>query len=123
MIISREYIPFRELVTKHDKAGALFTKLCKEAYPGDRWVEAYLTLCDYALYQREMGWAFRGIGKLIDGFRELDEEDPYDTGYEIKDAESADILWHHEGTMTLLLRTGAHDGNEIVGIMDVKIDK
>lgn len=120
MIISREYIPFRELISKHDKAGELFTALCKESYPEDMWARVYLELSDYALYQREMSWAFRKIRQLIEGFQKLDEEDPYDTGYDMEDARTADILWSGEGTMTLLLRTGADNGNNIVGIKEVK---
>ena len=121
MIVKREYIPFRELILHRDKAGKLFTKLCKKAYPADMWEEAYIHLLDYALYQRDMGWAFHGIGDLIDGFRMLDEEEPYDTGYEIRDAQTADILYCDEKEMTLLLRTGESDEKNIVGIIKVPI--
>ena len=119
MIVSREYIPFRTLIDNYDKGGALFTKLCKKAYPKDMWERAYLQLSDYALYEREMSWAFHGIGDLIEGFRKLDESDPYETGYDIHDARTADILWRSENSMTLLLRAGAEKGNAIVGVIEV----
>lgn len=119
MVIRREYIPFKTLVTRHDRGGELFTRLCKENYPKDVWNVAYLTLSDYALYQRDMGWGFRRMGDLIEGFQKLDEEDPYETGYGLSDARTADVIWRNESTMILLLRTGAEDGNAIVGAIEV----
>ena len=119
MIVSREYIPFRELIEKSDKGGTLFIKLCKKAYPAGEWARAFLVLSEYALYQREMSWAFHGLGDLIDGFQKLDLEDPYDTGYELNDARTADILWQDENSMTLLLRTGEERGKDIVGVIEV----
>ena len=119
MIISREYIPFRTLIDKYDKGGELFIKLCKEAYPKDMWERAYLQLSDFALYQREMEWGFHKIADLVEGFRELDESEPYDTGYDLHDAQTADILWSSETTMTLLLRTGEAQGREIVGLIEI----
>ena len=118
MIISREYIPFKTLVTERDKGGELFTRLCKEAYPEDMWNVAYLMLGDYALYQREMEWGFRRMRDLIEGFRKLDEEDPYETGYDLKDAHTADVIWRDENTMMFLLRTSAERGHAIVGIVE-----
>lgn len=121
MIVSREYIPFRKLIFCHDKGGELFTKLCQKAYPSYLWAEAYLMLSEYALYQREMDWAFHGIEKLIDGFRELDEKEPYETGYDLHDADTADILWQDETSMKLLLRTRKRGSNEIVGVIEVPL--
>lgn len=120
MIISREYIPFRELISRHDKAAELFVKLSKKAYPADMWAQCFLDLSDYALYQREMSWAFRGIADLIEGFRKLDEEYPYDTGYELQDARSAEVIWRKENTMALL-RTDADEGNNIVGLIEIPL--
>lgn len=119
MIVSREYVPFRKLISQHDKAADLFIKLSKKSYPADMWAQCFLDLCDYALYQREMGWAFRGIRELIDGFRKLDEEDPYDTGYELEEAVSAEVLQIDGSTMKLLLRTSEEQGSELVGVITV----
>lgn len=119
MIVSREYIPFRTLISQHDKAADLFIKLSKKSYPADMWAQCFLDLSDYALYQRQMEWAFRGIKELIDGFRKLDEEDPYDTGYELEDAASAEVLRVDGNEMKLLLRTSEEQGSEIVGVITV----
>ena len=54
MIVRREFIPFRTLISNHDSGGDLFIKLCKKAYPEDMWEHCFLMLNDYALYQREM---------------------------------------------------------------------
>lgn len=121
MIIRREYVPFRELILRRDKGGKLFTKLCKKAYPADMWEEAYIHLIDYALYQRDMGWAFRGIRDLIEGFEKLDEEEPYETGYEISDAHTAEIIWCNETNMTLLLRSGKPKEGNVVGVIKVPL--
>lgn len=120
MIVSREYVPFRKLISRHDKAGDLFIKLSKKAYPADMWEQCFLDLCDYSLYQREMEWAFCGIGKLIEGFQKIDEDDPYDTGYELEDAATADIIGIDGNTITLLLRTSADRGNDLVGVITVE---
>ena len=119
MIISREYIPFRTLIDKHDKGGDLFIKLCKKAYPKDMWERAYLQLSDFSLYQREMEWGFHKIVDLIEGFHKLDENEPYDTGYDLHDAQTADILWSSENSMMLLLRTGETQGRKIVGLIEI----
>lgn len=66
-----------------------------------------------------MDWAFRGIGDLVEGFRKLDQEDPYETGYNLQDARTADVLWKSENSMTLLLRSGDADGRQIVGVIEV----
>lgn len=119
MVVSREYVPFRELISQHDKAADLFIKLSKKSYPADMWAQCFLDLCDYALYQRQMEWAFCGIRELIDGFRKLDEEDPYDTGYELDDAATAEVLCVDGNTMKLLLRTCEEQGSKLVGVITV----
>ena len=121
MIIRRYYIPFRDLITSEDKGGDLFIKLCKKAYPAHMWERAFLSLSNFALYEREQGWAFHGIEKLIEGFRKLDKEDPYDTVFTLEDARSADILTKDGNTLTLLLRTGEFHNNDIVGLVKVDI--
>ena len=119
MIISREYIPFRDLIASDDKGGDLFIELCKKAYPAGMWERAFLSLSNFALYEREQWWAFHGIEKLIEGFRQLDKEDPYDTVFTLENAKSADILFKDGNTMTLLLRTGELHNNDIVGLITV----
>ena len=119
MIVSREYIPFRTLIEKYDQGGELFIKLSKKAYPAYMWEQCFLQLSDFSLYQREMAWAFRGIQDLIEGFQKLDQEDPYETGYDLQDARTADILWENKNTLMLLLRTGEERGREIVGVIEV----
>ena len=121
MIIGREYVTFKELILREDKGGKLFTKLCKKSYPPDMWEKAYIMLSDYALYQRDMGWAFCKIRELIEGFEKLDKEEPYETGYEMCDARSADILWCNENEIKLLLRTGTPEEGHVVGIIKVQV--
>lgn len=119
MIISREFVPFRTLIESCDKGGELFVEICKKTYPEEQWGCALLRLSGFSLYQRDMSWGFRGIGELIDGFCKLDESDPYETGYDLNDARTADILWCDEGSMTLLLRAGDNEGKAIVGMVEV----
>ena len=122
MIVSREYIPFRTLIEQYDKGGELFIKLCKKSYPRNMWERAYLWLADYALYQREMEWGFSGICELIEGFHKLDQDDPYETGYDLNQACTAEIIQMNEHTMTLLLYTGEENKKAIVGVIEVPIN-
>ena len=119
MIISREYVTFRRLIESGDKGGKLFEKLLKKAYPEDMWDEARKMLLDQCLYQREMGWAFRGIGKLIEGFQKLDEESPYDNGYAMEDIWDAEVLYNEDGVVTLLLFNGRNADREIVKVAQI----
>ena len=56
---------------------------------------------------------------MIGGFHALDESAPYETGYNLHDAKTADILWSGDNSMTLLLRASDAENNAIVGVIEV----
>ena len=119
MIISREFVPFRRLVECGDKGGILFQKLCKKVYPEDMVEEAYRFLLDRSLYQREMEWGFRGIGELIEGFRKLDEKEPYDNGYSFDDVWGSELYRKYDDKAIILLLTGMDEKSEVVRVIEI----
>lgn len=119
MIVKREFIPFRTLLLRHDPAGLLFKELVKKAYPEDMWDEVLLGLSNYALYQRDMSWGFRGIGALIDGFNQLDIDEPYDTGYALCRARHSEIIYCDDNKIKILLKTDHTANADIVGLIEV----
>lgn len=121
MIISREYVTFKRLVEQNDSGGKLFMELLRKTYPKERWDEAYKMLKNYCLYQREMEWGFRNIRELIDGFKKLDTEEPYDNRYAPEDIWSAEVLQNDGGTITLLFTTSTKKNREIVAVKQIKI--
>lgn len=121
MIISREYVTFKRLVEQNDPGGKLFIELLQETYPQERWNEAYNMLKDHCLYQREMEWGFRNIRKLIDGFKKLDQNTPYDNGYRSEDIWSAEVLHNSNGTITLLFTPAKCKQYEIIAVKRIKV--
>lgn len=121
MIISREYVKFKHLVDQNDPGGKLFMKLLQKTYPKERWNEAYTMLKNYCLYQREMEWGFRNIGELIEGFKKIDNEEPYDNGYSSEDIWAAEVLRHDGDTITLLLTTAPKKNRKIVAVKQIKL--
>ena len=121
MKISREYVTFKRLVEQNDPGGKLFMELLQKTYPKDRWDEAYDMLKNRCLYQREMEWGFHNIRKLIDGFRKIDMDDPYDNGCTPEDIWGAEVLRNEGDTITLLLTTHSKKSREIVLVKQIKI--
>ena len=119
MIVSREYVPFKVLILGGDKGGELFTTLLKKSYPSEVWEQVYLQLTEFSLYERDMDWSFYHIGELLEGFRKLDQEEPYDTGYSLQDSQTAEVLEVDEKTIKLLLRTGKEQNQSIIGVIEV----
>lgn len=106
MIISREYVSFWQLINRDPDAKDIFMKSFDDSYSDmdvERREEWFCLLTQQCLYQREMGWCFNGIGDVIDGFRRLDEEKPYDNGFTYEDVKRVDIWnWDPDG-LTLAL--------------------
>lgn len=119
MIISREYVTFRRLVDSKDPAGQLFMELFHKSYPRERWDEIFEMLQDQCLYQREMGWAFSGIGKLIEGFKELDQSTPYDNGLTLADTTDSEVMWCDENSATIHLVQNAWGVKTIIKVVKI----
>lgn len=120
MKIAREYVTFRKLVESNDPGGKFFMECLHESYPENLWNEAYNMLADLCLYQREMEWGFHGIGRLINGFKKIDKESPYDNGYSSEHIWNAEVLDNDGKTLTLLLTTHPSIGKEIIAVKKVK---
>lgn len=94
MIVKREFVSFKDIID-FDPAGAKV--FLDTFYPQDtverranlfmHFTSANTRLCD-----REMGWAYYDIRKLIDEFERLDKECPYDTPYSMDDIYSAELI-------------------------------
>ena len=119
MIIKREFVTFRRLIESNDPGGKLFMDLFRKSYPEDMWDEVYRILIDQCLYQREMGWAFHGIGELIDGFTKLDQEQPYDNGFTLNDVWTGEVLYRDDASVTMLLINNAMGQKSIVKVVEI----
>ena len=93
MQISREYVTFKRLIEQNDSGGRLFMELLRKTYPKEDWDNAYDMLKNFCLYQREMEWGFHNILNLIEGFKKIDIEEPYDNGYSTEDIRAVEILY------------------------------
>jgi len=116
MIIKREYVTFDYLIRSNDPGGKLFIECVQESFSEDgkkRQDEIIALLSPYCLFQREMSWAMSSIGKLIDGFKKLDKEKPFDNGCTLEDVNDVDIIWKDETSITLHLMHRKH-GNECI---------
>ena len=66
-----------------------------------------------------MGWAMSEIGSLIDGFTNLDKNDPYDNGLGLEDVNKVEITDKDESGITLQLVSSCNDWSEIVKVVKV----
>lgn len=113
MIISREYVTFRQLLNFGDEAGKFFVEMLHESYPENLWDSAFDSLADLCLYQRNMDWAFYKIGDVIDKFAELDENAPFDNGCSYEDINDFEIEFQDEHYIKYHLISN-HNGNKII---------
>lgn len=123
MIISREYVTFRRLVDGGDPGGKLFMDLLHKSFDEDMWDEIYAMLADQCLYQREMGWAFTYLGDVIDGFKKLDREQPYDNGFTFDDVWEGEVLRSDENAVTMLLINNSWGTKSIVKVVEITNDQ
>ena len=123
MIISREYVTFRRLVDGGDPGGKLFVELLHKSFDKDMWDDVYEMLADQCLYQREMGWAFTYLGDVIEEFRKLDQEQPYDNGFSFEDVWAGEVLWSDENAVTMLLVNNAWGEKSIVKVVEISNDQ
>ena len=103
MIIKREYVTFRCLVSSGDEAGKIFIEKLHESYDKEVWERVWETLADQCLYQREMGWAFYKLGDVIEAFESLDNESPFDNGFSYEDVNDTEIVWRDEESVVIHL--------------------
>ena len=80
MIIERKYVPFCMLAHRDKEAWEIFEKAFNESYPPEDRDRVMRMLLPQCLYQKQMGWCFRKLGDVIEGFERLDKEKPYDDG-------------------------------------------
>lgn len=120
MIVKREYVPFSEIID-FDLVGA---KVFLETFYPHESVERranllmHFTRSKIRLCDREMGWAYEEICKLIDEFERLDIECPYDTDYSMDDLYSAEVVecGSDEQYLMLSLFTKEH---HLIGVKQV----
>lgn len=126
MIIKREYVKFQTLLSRDEKSKKVFMNAFAKSYVGESEEfrqNAFNYLMTECLAQRDMGWAFHGIVDLIEGFRKLDEEFPYDNGLTYNDVTSVEIGWRDEKSMRLyLLHRPLPLETEIVQVIDLETE-
>ena len=120
MIISREYVTFRRLVSSGDEAGKIFIEKLHESYEKNRWDEVWEALADQCLYQREMSWAFYKIGDVIEAFERLDKTNPFDNGFTYDDINDTNIVWRDEESITLHLISQIEGLSTIVKVVTIE---
>ena len=120
MIISRQYVTFRQLLNAGDEAGTFFVEKLHESYPEDMWNNVWNMLADQCLYQREMGWAFTKLGDVIEKFEELDDKKPYDNGCTYDDVFDAEVVASGDDYVRIHLIANKCGEKIIVKIIDIK---
>ena len=122
MIIGREYVTFRRLVSSGDEAGKIFIEKLHESYDKSMWDDAWESLSDYCLYQRAMEWAFPKLGDVIEAFERLDKESPFDNGCSFEDVNDVEIGYRDEDSIVLRLVSNTHGDRIIVKVLEVSGD-
>ena len=120
MIIKREYVPFCVLFKSDKKAQRIFEKAFEESYlkeDRERIMEMLLPQC---LYQKDMGWSFKKLCDVVDGFEKLDVEDPYDNGFAYKDINDTQIVRKDENSVVLHLLSKVDGYSNIVKVVTIE---
>ena len=119
MIISRQYVTFRQLLNSGDEAGSFFMEKVHESYPENVWNDVWNMLSDQCMYQRDMGWAFAKLGDVIEKFEELDKEKPYDNGCTYEDVFEAEVIASDDNYVKLHLIANKWGEKIIVKIVEI----
>lgn len=120
MIISREYVTFRQLLNSGDEAGKFFVEMLHESYPENMWDNAFDSLAEFCLFQRNMDWAFNKIGDLIVKFTELDEKSPFDNGCSYGDINDFEIELKDDDYIKYHLISNCNGNRIIVKVVEMK---
>ena len=120
MIISREYVAFRRLVSSGDEAGKIFIEKLHESYDKNMWDDVWESLADYCLYQRAMEWAFPKLGDVIEAFKRLDKTTPFDNGFTYDDVNSTEIVWKDDASIVLHLVSKVDGISNIIKVVNVE---
>lgn len=120
MIIKRKYVPFCVLFNRDKEAWDIFEKAFNESYPEQDRERVASRLFEQCLEQREMGWCFKKLEDVIDGFERLDKERPYDNGLSYKDVNETEIVYRDEEGFVLHLICRFDGLRQIVKIVEFK---
>ena len=123
MIISREFVVLNELLLKDKKAADIFNKAFTKSYKGlneEERKNQYSFLLSQCLYQRVIEWAFDALLDVLEGFKCLDEEEPYDNGFTFDDVNRADVVWSDENEVRLHLIHSYYGVDSIVKVVSIK---
>ena len=120
MIIKREYVTFRHLVSSGDEAGKIFIEKLHESYNKNMWDRVWESLADCCLYQRVMEWAFFKIGDVVEAFERLDSELPFDNGLSYEDVTDSEIVWKDEDSVIIHLLCKRDEYANIVKVITVE---
>ena len=119
MIIKREYVPFGVLMQKDFESKAIFEKALKESFPEEECERVRANLFWLCLYQREMDWAFRKLGDVIEGFERLDKEKPFDNGLGYEDVNEVELVSGDEEGVVLHLLNRFDGFKTIVKVVEI----
>lgn len=103
MIIERKYVKFLTLINTDEKAKEIFMSAFNESYSPDDRQRVFEILSHQCLYEKEMGWCFSKLGKVIDGFEKLDIENPYDNGFSYNDVNDVEIAFKDDNELIIHL--------------------
>ena len=114
MIIERQYVPFGILCERDSKSKEIFMKAFNDSYSKAERERIWLILSQQCLYEKDIGWAFRKLGDVIEGFEMLDKIHPYDNGYTLDDVDEVEIIEKQEEYINLHLINKSYDKKFIV---------
>ena len=103
MIIERKYVSFISLINTDEKAKEIFFNAFNKSYPPEDRERIFSILAYLCLYERDMGWCFKYLGDVIDGFSKLDIESPYDNGFSYSDVNDVEIAFKSDDELIIHL--------------------